>query len=164
MKQLLAISIALFCVSSGQAPLAANSLGSFEVTLQLRSFTNTRALNSAEEQAYALQQVTVIKRRNVQGAPPQQRNPELSEQQLLVIAHNVHGEEVSRVLIPDPRIIRAETITPNNHVVSRFFLKNSGECTLVFPNNPEIRILKIYHPKWTGAEFILNPLGETLVP
>ncbi|WP_454064585.1 hypothetical protein [Candidatus Nitrospira salsa] len=164
MKQLLAIAIALLLMTSGQSLVMADSQGSLEVTLQLRSLNNTRSLKSAEEQASALQHVTIMTHRRVQGAPPKQRNPELSEQQLVVVALNVQGEEVTRVLIPDPRMIRAETVEPTGEIESRLFLKASGEYTIVLPNDSDIYSLKIFHPTWTGTEFVLEPLGETYVP
>lgn len=164
MKKYLVITIAFVCMTSAQPIVVANSQGSLEVTLQLRSLDNTRALQSAEEQASAAQHVTMMKHRSVQGAPSQQRNPELSEQQLVVVAHNVQGEEVTKVLILDPRKIRAEILDPMGAAESKLFLKDSGEFTIVLPNDPDIHILKIYRPKWTGTEFALVLLGETYVP
>jgi hypothetical protein len=104
---------------------------------------------------------SVIKHRHITARPPKQRNPELSSDQLLVVAFDAKEKEIARIIIPDPRLIRAETFSLSGEIItSREYYRESTNFTLILPDNPSISNLKFYHPYWTGTEFILQFFGE----
>jgi hypothetical protein len=105
--------------------------------------------------------VTVTEHRKVPEAPPRQRNPELSSQQLVIKALDSKGQEITRVDVADPRLVRTQTVEPSGTIKCEVFYQDSVEFTVVLPDDPDITQLKIYHPHWTGTEFILEPIGET---
>jgi len=149
-----------------------------EVRLQLGPSTDKTILKPSETQPLpdgpkmtpfkkeppAMHRVTVIQHRRALEPPPRQRHPELSSEQLVVAAFDTQGREINRVVIADPRLVRAETVGPSGELITETFYRESAEFTIGLPDDPNITMLKIYHPHWTGTEFILEPIGETQLP
>lgn len=108
--------------------------------------------------------VTVKKHRQVPGFPPKQRSPELSPTQLVVVGFDAHGREIARVVIPDPRLLRTEAVGFSGEMISETFYLAEVDLTVVLPDDPRIRLLKIYHPNWNGTELTLELIGETPLP
>ncbi|OGW53351.1 MAG: hypothetical protein A2Y81_03540 [Nitrospirae bacterium RBG_13_43_8] len=118
-------------------------------------------LRSLIEQYSPSYHFSIIKHRRITARPPKQRNPELSSDQLLVVAFDAKEKEIARIIIPDPRLIRAETFSLSGEIMtSREYYRESTDFTLILPANPKISSLKFYHPYWTGTEFILQLFGE----
>jgi hypothetical protein len=103
--------------------------------------------------------LTAIERRKRNQVLPRQRSLELSTNQLLVVA--VNGKRQLRwwSLIPDPRILRAESPDAGGKLGGRVLFRPKVEIIVAFPDDVTITELRLYHPRWTGSEFILEPLG-----
>jgi len=105
--------------------------------------------------------VTVLSHKHRQGKPPRQRNPKLSLQHLVVVGLNAQGEETSRTVILDPRIVRAETAEPSGTLTaSELRYRNDVIFSVTMPDDPSVIALRIYQPRWTGKEFALDLIGE----
>ena len=102
---------------------------------------------------------TVIDRRQLSGLAPRQRAPELSSDQVLVIAVDAQGQKRDSTLIPDPRVLRAEVPGPTGELRGEVLLRPTAEFIVTFPDDPAVTELRFYHPRWTGAEFSLDFLG-----
>src|SRR5687768_5055206 len=61
----------------------------------------------------AVNQFAVAGRRSVPDGPPLERNPQVSEDRLVVVALDAAGREVGWQLVPDPSIVRAEVPGPS---------------------------------------------------
>jgi hypothetical protein len=107
---------------------------------------------------------TLLERRRVGGTLPRQRNPVLSEDQLVVIAVNGWGETVDEQLIPDPRVLRAESPGPTGQLAGQLFHHANPELLISLPDNPAITEVRLYHPRWTGTRFILEFLATIALP
>jgi len=107
---------------------------------------------------------TLIERRGVPGALPRQRNPELSSDQIVVVAVDVKGQEIDWQLIPDPRILRAEHPGPTGELSGEVLHHAETELLITLPDDPAIRELRLYHPRWTGTAFVLDLLGTIPLP
>ena len=59
---------------------------------------------------------TLMARRSLHGLLPRQRNPEVSADQIAILAVNAEGTEIDGQLISDPRILRAEQPGPNGQL------------------------------------------------
>jgi hypothetical protein len=93
------------------------------------------------------------------GALVRQRDPQLSEHHLLVRVVNADGAIIDTQLILDPRVIRAEAPGPSGELQSKTLHRSSPDFLLTIPDDPGLRELRIYHPRWTGTAFVLDPLG-----
>jgi hypothetical protein len=102
---------------------------------------------------------TVLERSQAPGPLPRQRNPQLSAEQLVVVAVNGAGEMINTQLIPDPRILRAETIGPTGEMSSRVLHRADVEFLLTIPDDPALTELRLYKPRWTGTTYVLDLVG-----
>lgn len=102
---------------------------------------------------------TLLERRQIQGWLPRQRNPELSSEQILVVAMDAQRFEVDWQLIPDPRILRGEGPGPLGELSGMVLHHAMTELLITVPDDPAITELRLYHPRWTGTAFALDFLG-----
>ena len=145
-------------------PASANDIqGAKEYRIHLTSPGDDSALTLVEKPP-PVRGVTATLTRNIPKMPRRQRNPEFSSTQIVIIAYDKEGREVTRVFLPDPRLIRAETVSPSGELQTQNIYRKDVDFTIVIPDDPNIKELKIYHPEWTGKNFILEPLGETQLP
>ena len=101
----------------------------------------------------------VLERRPIARSLVRQRDPQLSENHLLVRAVNAGGQIVDTQLILDPRIIRAEAPGPSGELRGETLHLASPEFLLTIPDGSAVRELRIYHPRWSGTAFVLDLLG-----
>ena len=101
----------------------------------------------------------VIERQQSSGIMPRQRSSELSSEQLLVVSVDAQGQERSRYLIPDPRILRAESPGPTGELMGEVLHRSTAEFVVMLPDDPTITEVRFYHPRWTGAAFTLELAG-----
>jgi hypothetical protein len=102
---------------------------------------------------------TVLERSRAPGPLPRQRNPQLSADQLVVVAVNGAGETINTQLIPDPRILRAEKIGPTGEMSSQVLHRADVEFLVTIPDDPALSELRLYKPRWTGTTFVLDLVG-----
>ncbi|MBM4277118.1 MAG: hypothetical protein FJ041_05830 [Candidatus Cloacimonetes bacterium] len=107
---------------------------------------------------------TLLERRSAPGLLPRQRNPELSSDQIVVIALDTQGKEIDWQIIPDPRILRAEFPGPTGELRGEVLHHAETELLITLPNDPSVKELRLYHPHWTGTAFILDLLGTIPLP
>lgn len=93
---------------------------------------------------------------------PRQRAPELARGQLVVATLDARGEEIARIYLNDPRIVRHETADPTGRLTGEpvTFFRAQGEFTLALPDRAGLRAVRIYQPRWTGDAFVLELLAE----
>jgi hypothetical protein len=104
--------------------------------------------------------LAIRKERTLKVAPARRRALELSEAQILVVATDSRRQLVWWTAMPDPRFLRAETIDEEGNLTDaggRY--RGSVALHVEIPNDRGIEQLEIYHPRWNGAEFELEPLG-----
>lgn len=106
---------------------------------------------------------TLLERRRVPGSLPRQRNPELSSEQIVVVAVDAQGLEIDRQLIPDPRVLRGEGPGPSGELSGVVLHHAKTELLITLPDDPAITELRLYHPRWTGTAFVLDLLGIILL-
>lgn len=102
---------------------------------------------------------TLLARRSLPGLLPRQRNPEVSSNQIAILAVNGEGKEIDGQLVPDPRILRVEQPGPNGELRGEVLHHVNTELLMSIPDDPDIVELRLYKPRWTGTTFILDLLG-----
>jgi len=103
---------------------------------------------------------TVVTRRQVAGVAPHERNPQLSPDQIVVVAVGASGEELGWQLVKDPRIVRAESPGPDGVLTGQTLYQPLTEFTVIVPNDVAASMLSIYKPRWNGTAFLLAPIGS----
>jgi hypothetical protein len=139
-----AIGLLVLCLAS---PVAAQSQ-------QLRVLWNASPDLGAATPAFA-----VIERRALTTGPARQRNPELSSDQVVVRTYDAGGRLVHTQLVPDPRVVRAEVAQPDGALSGERLNRTATELLLTVPDSPPPREIRLFHPRWTGTAFALEPLG-----
>ena len=157
----------------GEAGYAVEGKGAKEVLLHfapLPEESTTRSLKAGpgvlpRREPLARQDLKVLKHRRLSGPPPRQRSKQLSSRQIVVVGADASGKEISRVAIPDPRLIRAEMADESGKFTAKhIFFKESVDFLIALPDDPSITEIRIYHPHWTGTEFELQLVGQVDLP
>ena len=130
------------------------------IILRLESGIVGRAAGALRVTRPSAHIVNIMRQRSRPDAVPRQRGQQLSEDHLVVVATDRNGREISRTVILDPRLVRAEAIDGQGHFTSRRLFRQEVEFPIALPDDDRIVRLQILHPRWTGSEFILEPVGE----
>jgi hypothetical protein len=102
----------------------------------------------------------LLARRSVAGSLPRQRNPQMSADQIFVQAVDARGRVVDSHLIPDPRLVRAEFPGPAGELSGEVLHRVDPDFLITLPNSPNLAELRLFQPRWTGTEFVLEPIGS----
>ncbi len=94
--------------------------------------------------------------RRLEGALPRHRSLELSPDKLMVAAVGGGGKLRWWSLIDDPRLLRAEAPGPDGVLSGQIFYRAEPEFVVNVPEDEETTELRLYHPRWTGEEFVLD--------
>ena len=124
---------------------------------QVESGRNAVPLSPIHPAAYRLR---AERGRIIRGSLPKARSAELTEDHLVVLGLNARGEELGRVALIDPRIIRAEWADEEGRLTGRILFHSLADFTVFFPAALEIVSVRILVPKWTGNGFDFQALGE----
>lgn len=135
-----------------------------EVRIRWDTHARAPAPGVAPDAAAAADVFTLLQQRRQSGSLPRHRNPELSAGQIVVVAVNSRGERVDAQVVPDPRVLRAEGAGPGGMISGETLYHPSTELLLTLPDDPAIRELRIYHPRWVGSAFVLDLLGTIPLP
>jgi hypothetical protein len=107
----------------------------------------------------------VTTRRLVAGAPVRQRDPQLSEDDLVIVAVSSQGADLGWQVIKDPSFVRAETATDAGDLQHQTLRRPEASFIVTLPEQgagiSELRLLK---PRWTGTAFALDPIGSVTLP
>lgn len=104
--------------------------------------------------------LTIRGERVAEAAPARLRALELADTQILVVATDARRELKWWTVISDPRTVRAETVDEQGSLMDGgSVFRGSVAFSLDVPDDPEIQHLEVYHPRWNGAEFELEPLA-----
>ena len=124
---------------------------------RIESRRNDVLLGQAHPTAHSLR---AERGRIIRGFLPKTRSAELTEDHLVVLGLDARGEELGRVALIDPRIIRAEWADEEGRLSGRVLMHPSVDFTVFFSAALEIVSVRILVPKWTGNGFAFQTLGE----
>jgi hypothetical protein len=118
--------------------------------------------NPASAQSLTGEGFSLVDSRQTRGPMPRQRMPELSSDQILVVMTDQQGEQTGWALVPDPRIIRAESPGPDGILTGQVLYLSSAEFLVPVPAGSATG-MRFYQPFWTGKEFSLILLGTVAI-
>lgn len=145
---------------TGQTAAQPSTQSSTQSSTQPDAATASSAADS--KQGPALSSL-VLDEKTRPGTLPRQRSLELSPSQVLVAAVDENNQLRWWALMPDPRIVRAETQTPSGELRSQDFYLADLTLVVAFPEDPSITSLRFYHPAWNGTAYDLQLLAQTPV-
>jgi hypothetical protein len=143
---------------------SASAQGVQELRLGWDTLVAESAPSEASSAAPAPSALTLLGRRSASGSLPRQRNPELSSDQIVVVAEDAQGQALDWQLVADPRVLRSEGPGPTGELTGQVLQQPSTELMIAIPDDPAIVQLRLYHPRWTGTAFVLDLLGVIPLP
>lgn len=105
----------------------------------------------------------LVAERRTQTVFRRQRRPEISANDLVVVAHDAMERELDWRSVPDPRIVRAELPNADGTLSGRIVQQADAELMIAVPDMPGLDHLALYSPHWTGSEYQLEAIGEVRV-
>lgn len=103
--------------------------------------------------------LAVTHRRKRKGTLPLQRSLELAPDRMLVVGVDATGRLRFWTVIADPRLLRAESVGPDNVLTGRLLHHTRPQFTVNLPDDQETKELRFYLPQWNGSDYVLEPVG-----
>lgn len=126
---------------------------------QLRIATTVGAEREAENAAPP-RMFALLEQRVVPGALRRERFPQLSYDRLVVVVQDAAGREIDWRLVPNPGIVRADAPGPDGRLQGGTIEVDNVELSIAIPDVPGADRVYIFRPRWTGAEYLLDPFGQ----
>ena len=98
------------------------------------------------------------------GTVRRERQPQLSEDQLVIVQRGADGRALDWIHVPDPRLVRAEVPGADGRLTGAIVYRADAELLVTLTHLPDAVTLSVYHPRWNGTEFLLDPVGELRLP
>lgn len=101
-----------------------------------------------------------------QPAPKPPRSEEIGPDQWLLRAYDAQGNQRYWYPLADPRVVRAELPPPGQttgELQGVEVIADQAEFLVAVPDDPAIVELRIYQPRWTGDDYVLDLLGTVPV-
>ena len=139
------------------APLTTESHAYRELRVRWQSSTSAGSNELLKQSGPG--NITLFAAARKEGILPRDRSLELSPNQILMIA--VDGKSALRwwKLMLDPRLIRSETTASTGELKGEDHYLAAVDFIINYPDDPEIKEVRLYHPRWTGKDFQLELLS-----
>lgn len=111
-------------------------------------------------QGLSTERLSVIQEQAGTGSLRRERNPQVTEDQLVLVQRSDDGTALDWRLVKNPRIIRAELPGPDGRLSGGVIERDSAEMLITLPNLASASRLSVYQPHWNGTEFLLDLIGE----
>lgn len=132
-----------------------------EVRIRWEAYLNAPETVEADSESYAKGRGLIVAgRRKLKGTLPLPRSLELARDQILVAAVNGQGQLRWWSLVADPRVLRAESPDESGQLSGQVLHRSRPEFIVNIPDDAEIKALQFYQTRWTGSEFVLEPLAS----
>ena len=106
--------------------------------------------------------IDILTRKTVPGPLPRRRGLNLAPDRILIVVVDSQSRLRSWSVIPDPRLIRAESPGPDGALKGTVVLRERPQFFINVPDDPSIRELRIYEPHWNGQAFNLVLIGDVM--
>lgn len=107
---------------------------------------------------------TLLADRRGPGRVRRERNPQLSDQSLVVIVRDSERRDLSWQIVPNPWVIRLEVPDATGRLSGQVIRQTPADWSVTVPDLPGARSVGIYEPRWNGDVYLLDPLGDIQVP
>ena len=107
--------------------------------------------------------IEILTRRETAGPLPRRRALNLAPDRILIVGVDRQSRLRSWLVIPDPRVIRAEGPGPDGRLTGTVVQRDNLDFFVDVPDDPSIRELRIYEPQWNGQAFDLLLIGTVTI-
>ena len=107
--------------------------------------------------------LTIVTIRVTAGPAPQLRSLRLATNRLFAAAVDAENALRSWTIVPDPRVIRAESFGPDGVIEGQTLYRPDADLFVTIPGDDTVVGLRVYQPRWDGQAFHLTPLGAVPV-
>ena len=125
-----------------------------QLSIHLSDSDQAVANHSIEQQQSAQANGVVLTSLVRRGSLPRHRSVELASDQLFMLTVGEGAQLRWWSTMPDPRILRAEKPGPDGTLTGEVIFQKSIEFTVNIPDDNGAVELRLYHPRWTGQEFV----------
>ena len=109
---------------------------------------------------YSLQTLQVVSDRLTTDRPQRLRSIEYSSNQLVVTGVTADGVEKSRVVLADPRLVRAESFGADGLGESHIVFHQSVDFSVVLTDEPSIVEVRVMKPRWAGDKWAFDVIAK----
>jgi hypothetical protein len=106
---------------------------------------------------------TLLGQARFSGAPRRERQPEPSANDLVIVVQDSAGRDLDWRIIPNPRLIRAETPDQDGVLSGRVLERDEVELLIYIPDVATADRIQIFSPVWNGKDYTLEPLGQLTI-
>lgn len=131
-----------------------------EITFQWDAAVGTPGTAARRGATAALHQFQMRNSRPVYDPPVRERNPQIGPDDIVVVALDAQGNEVSWQRIKDPRILRAEIPDATGRLSGQTLYRTDAELTITVPDDVMAVALDVYEPVASGASMSLRALAR----
>lgn len=131
-----------------------------EVTFQWDAAVGTPGTAAQRGALAELHQFQMRDSRPVFDPPVRERNPQIGPDDIVVVALDAQGNEVSWQRIKDPRILRAEMPDAAGRLSGQTLYRTDTELTVTVPDDVMAVALDVYEPVETGGTLSLRALAR----
>jgi len=127
--------------------------------LKIRWADPTKSTTELKTEAQTqIPRVSIVEDKKRSGTLPRQRSLELAPTLMFVAAVDAANKLRWWSIMPDPRVVRAESQTATGELRSQDYYVSDVTLVVAFPDDPGISTLRFYHPVWNGTDFDLKLL------
>jgi len=127
--------------------------------LKIRWADPTKSTTELKTEAQTqIPRVSIVEDKKRSGTLPRQRSLELAPTLMFVAAVDATNKLRWWSIMPDPRVVRAESQTATGELRSQDYYVSDVTLVVAFPDDPGISTLRFYHPVWNGTDFDLKLL------
>lgn len=107
-----------------------------------------------------LQQLQMRDSRPVSDAPVRERSPQVGPDDIVVVALDSQGLEVSWQRVKDPRILRNEMPDANGLLSGETLFRTDSQLVVTVPDDVDAAFLDVYEPVTNGSNLDLRPVAH----
>ncbi len=107
--------------------------------------------------------IEILTRKETPGPMPRRRALNLAPDRILIVGVDSQSKLRSWLVIPDPRVIRAEGPGPDGRLTGTVVQRDNLDFFVDVPDDPNISELRIYEPQWNGQAFDLVLIGAVTI-
>lgn len=131
-----------------------------EIRFQWAAAAGTPGTAARRGAVAELHQFQMMGSRPVFDPPVRERNPQIGPDDIVVVALDAQGNEVSWQRMRDPRILRAEIPDATGRLSGQTLYRTDAELTITVPDDVMAVSLDVYEPVASGGTLALRSLAR----
>jgi hypothetical protein len=135
-----------------------------ELTVQPSTASSAAAPSGAAAGNAVRRTLELTAQRRIMGRLRRERNPQLSDQSLVLIVRDADGRNLSWHIAPNPWIVRAETPDPTGRLTGRILDQREQAASFTVPDIQGARRVTLYQPRWSDGQYVLDAIGDVMLP